>query len=52
MGKKLLADEIFEEFSFVIQHFKISEICGFVFAIGPSQKKFMDLLFVIPVSMI
>ena len=52
MGKKLLAEEIFEEFSFVIQDFKISEICQFIFAIGRSQKKFVDLLFVIPVSMI
>ena len=52
MGKKLLAEEIFEEFSFVIQEFKIGEICGFIFAIGPSQKKFMDLLFVISGSMI
>ena len=52
MGKKLLAEEIFEEFSFVIQDFEIGDICGFIFAIRPSQKKLVDLLFVIPVSMI
>ena len=28
IGKKLPAEEIFEEFIFVIQDFKISEICG------------------------